>query len=87
MLKGYMTNIINPLSANHKKCPNTLKHFVSKKPKNCFSVFDHFVVLVLKRLNCLLRDFYNVSASPPPCQFRLSKSYILECSKCKLICF
>ena len=87
MLKGYMTNILNPLSANYKKWPNTLKQFVGKKPKNCLSVFDHFVVFALKRLNCLLCSFYNVSASPPPSQFRLSKSYIFECSECKLTFF
>ena len=32
------------------KWSNTLKKFVSKKPTDCLSVFDHFVVLVLKGL-------------------------------------
>ena len=34
---------INPLSAYSTKWSNTLKQFVGKLPKNCLSVFDHFV--------------------------------------------
>ena len=42
--------VINPLSGNFTKWSDTLKQFVSKLPMNCFSVFDHFVGLVLKGL-------------------------------------
>ena len=38
------------LSAKPTKWSNTLKQFVSKLPKNCLSVFDHFVELALKGL-------------------------------------
>ena len=41
---------INPLGANPTKWSNTLKQFVSNLPKNCLSVFDHFVKLALKEL-------------------------------------
>ena len=54
----------NPLSANFTRWSNTLKQFVGKLPKNCFSkrfvcklptsffsVFDHFVGLALKGLS------------------------------------
>ena len=41
---------INPLSANPKKWPNTLKKFVGKLPTNCLSVFGHFIYLALKGL-------------------------------------
>ena len=47
--------IINLLSANLKKLPNTLKQFVDNLPTNCLSVFDHFVKLALKELT--LKDF------------------------------
>ena len=40
----------NPLSANFTKWSNTLRHFVSKLPTNCLSVFDHFAELALKGL-------------------------------------
>ena len=46
---------LNPLSANPIKWSNTLKQFVVKLPKNCLSVFDHFVRLVLKGLTELVR--------------------------------
>ena len=39
---------IKPLSANSTKWSNTLKQSFYKKPTNCLSVFDHFVVLGLK---------------------------------------
>ena len=42
--------VSNPLSNNFTKWSNTLKQFVSKLLMNCFSVFDHFVGLVLERL-------------------------------------
>ena len=45
----------NPLSANFKKWPNTLKQFVGNLPKNCLSVFDHFVGLALKGLGFITR--------------------------------
>ena len=47
--------IINLLSANLKKLPNTLKQFVDNLPTNCLSVFDHFVKLAPKELT--LKDF------------------------------
>ena len=43
----------NALNANPTKWSNTFKQFVGKLPRNCLSVFDHFVGLafkVLKRL-------------------------------------
>ena len=43
----------NSLNANSKKWSNTLKEFVGNLPKNCLSVFDHFVGLVLKGLRSL----------------------------------
>ena len=39
------------LSANSKKWSDTLKQFVGNLP-NCLSVFEHFVGLALKGLNC-----------------------------------
>ena len=49
--KSYYTRWgINPLSANPTKWSNTLKQFVGNLPKNCLSVFDHFVGLALKGL-------------------------------------
>ena len=38
----------NYLSANPTKWSNTLTQFVGNLPKNCLSVFDHFVGLALK---------------------------------------
>ena len=46
----WISEAINPLSANPTKWPNTLKQFVGKLPTNCLSVFGHFVNLALKRL-------------------------------------
>ena len=46
----YLTQCINPLSANFTKWPNTLKQFVGKLPTNCLSLFEHFVGLALKAL-------------------------------------
>ena len=43
-------NLLNPLSGNFTKWPNTLKQFVTNLPTNFLSVFDHFVGLVLKGL-------------------------------------
>ena len=42
---------LNLLSANSKKWSNTLKQFAGNLP-NCLSVFEHFVGLALKGLNC-----------------------------------
>ena len=42
--------ILNPLSVNITKWPNTLKQFVGKLLTNCLCVFDYFVGLVLKGL-------------------------------------
>ena len=41
---------LNPLSANPTKWSNTLKQLAGNLPTNCFSVFDHFVKLLLKGL-------------------------------------
>ena len=41
----------NPLTANPTKLSNTLKQFVGNLATNCLSVFDHFVILALKRLS------------------------------------
>ena len=38
----------------------TLKQFVGKLPKNCLSVFDHFVVLALKGLKRIANSVYFV---------------------------
>ena len=42
---------VNRLSANPRKCSNTLKQFVGKLPTNCLIVSDHFVKVVFKGLN------------------------------------
>ena len=47
--------VLNPLSANPTKWPNTLKQFVGKLPTNCLSVFGHFVNLALKGLTVCSR--------------------------------
>ena len=49
---------LKPLSANPTKWSNTLKQFVGKFPTNCFSVFDHFVGLALKRLTNFFSTIY-----------------------------
>ena len=46
--KWKIEEIINPVSLNPRKWSSTLKQFVSKLPMNCWSVFVHFVGLVLK---------------------------------------
>ena len=46
-----LMTMLNPLSANLTKWPNTLKQFVGKLPTNFLSVFGHFVNLALKGLN------------------------------------
>ena len=43
--------LINSLSANPTKWPNSLKQFVGNLVTNCLSVFDHFVELAPKRLS------------------------------------
>ena len=48
-----LSDCINPLSSNPTKWSRTLKQFVGKLPTNCFSVFDHFVGLLLKGLTLL----------------------------------
>ena len=45
----FCLSILNPLSANITKWSTTVKQF--KLPTNCFSVFDHFVGLMLKGLS------------------------------------
>ena len=42
--------VVNPLSTNAAKWPNTLEQFVGKLATNCLSVFGHFVNLALKGL-------------------------------------
>ena len=39
-----LIKVLNPLSAKLTKWPNTLKQFVVNLPKNCLSVFVHFVL-------------------------------------------
>ena len=59
--KCWPSIIINPLSANLTKWPNTLKQFIGKLPRNCLSVFHHFVKLALKGLrnpNKLFSRYY-----------------------------
>ena len=46
----------NPLSANPTKWSNTLKQIIGKLPKNCLSVFDHFVWLALKGLKQFVKS-------------------------------
>ena len=41
---------VDPLSAIPTEWSDTLKQFNDNLPKNCLSVFDHFVGLALKRL-------------------------------------
>ena len=48
---------VNPLSLNPTKWSNTLNQFVGKLPKNCLSVFDHFMELAVKGLIFLLSFF------------------------------
>ena len=43
-------NVFNPLSTNPLKWSNTLKQFVGNLLKNCLSVFDQCVILVLNGL-------------------------------------
>ena len=43
--------------ANPTKWSNTLKQFVSKLPRNCLSMFDHFVGLALKGITFLNKLF------------------------------
>ena len=52
-----LKNLLNPLSTNPTKWSNTLKQFVSNLPKNCLSVFDHFVKLALKGLMHIMPMF------------------------------
>ena len=58
-LKIKVSAEFKPLSANSTKWSNTLKQFVGKLPTICLSVFDHFVGLALKRLNCWKRGKSN----------------------------
>ena len=43
-------SLLNPLSANFTKWPNTLNQLISNLPTNCLSVFGHFMGLGLKGL-------------------------------------
>ena len=51
-----MYDFLNPLSASPTKWSNTLKQFVRNFPTNCLSVFDHFVILVLKGLTAIVKN-------------------------------
>ena len=42
----------NPLSANPEKWSNTLKQTVGNLPTICLNVFDHFMNLSLKGIEC-----------------------------------
>ena len=53
--------MLNPLSVNPTKWSNALKQFVGNFPKNCLSVFDHFVRLALKGLKYVLKIEYFVT--------------------------
>ena len=48
--------MLTPLSVNPTKWSNPLKQFVGNLPKNCLSVFDHFVKLALKGLPVFLSN-------------------------------
>ena len=52
MLKNGQT-YFNSLNVNPTKWSDTLKQFVDNLPRNCLSVFDHFVVFTLKLLKIL----------------------------------
>ena len=43
--------LFNPLSANATKWSNILRQLVGKLPRNCLSVFCHFVGFLFKGLN------------------------------------
>ena len=64
----FSKRVINPLSANPTKWPDTLKQFVGNLPTNCVSVFDHFVKLKLKGLTvirvALGNTFWNMHERP-----------------------
>ena len=64
----FSKRVINPLSANPTKWPDTLKQFVGNLPTNCVSVFDHFVKLELKGLTvirvALGNTFWNMRERP-----------------------
>ena len=48
--------MLTPLSVNPTKWSNAPKQFVGNLPKNCLSVFDHFVKLALKGLPVFLSN-------------------------------
>ena len=54
---------LNPLSVKITKWSNTLKQFVGNLPKNCLSVFDHFVGLALTGLKHIV--YYSKETSTP----------------------
>ena len=47
----FFETVFKPFSANFTKWSNTLKQFVGNLPKNCLSVFDHYVALAFKGLS------------------------------------
>ena len=53
MIHNRRSDTLNPFSTNFTKWSNTLKQLVGNLPKNCLSVFDHFVVLALNGLKAL----------------------------------
>ena len=48
----FRPSTLKPLSANPEKWSNTLKQIVGNLPTICLSVFDYFMNLALKGLNC-----------------------------------
>ena len=57
-LGAFKQIVFNPLSVNPTKWWNTLKQFVGNFPRNCLSVFDHFVILALKELTQIKLLFF-----------------------------
>ena len=55
---------INSLGGNPTKWSNTLKEFVGNLPRNCLSVFDHFVGLALNGLKrCMLSSYLSLDTN------------------------
>ena len=69
---------VDPLSASSTEWSDTLKQFIDNLPKNCLSVFDHFVGLALKRLTAKswqLHVFYFISNSIIRVQARVAQGF------------
>ena len=59
----YLYLSFHPLSANLTKWSHTLKQFVGNLPRNCLSVFDHFVGLALQGLK--VKEILIISQDKP----------------------